>query len=138
MKTGKFFPIVDLLKKRGFSIEIIPFTNFKLPILVLIFFSIFTGLAFNSLTDSPIINETKIPEVIKVIPTPIPDNLPTSIKYALQVPSPKSEEQPTVKSDLDYVSYRYHSWDIPDEITMGNNFWIEINLTDQILFAYRG
>jgi hypothetical protein len=138
MKTGKNFPIMNDLINRGISINNILFTKLKYPLLVLFFFSIFTGFGFNSLTNSPIINEAKVPDANKVIPTPIADDLSASIKYALQVPSSKSEELPTVKSDLDYVSYRYHSWDIPDEITMGSNFWIEINLTDQILFAYQG
>jgi lipoprotein-anchoring transpeptidase ErfK/SrfK len=42
------------------------------------------------------------------------------------------------QADTDFTSYTYHSWDIPKEITGGSTFWIEIDLTNQMLYAYRG
>jgi lipoprotein-anchoring transpeptidase ErfK/SrfK len=60
--------------------------------------------------------------------TPIPTATPT--------PLPEPTALPT--ADTYYTSYTYHSWDIPDEITGGSTFWIEIDLTNQMLYAYRG
>jgi hypothetical protein len=137
MKTGEFFPIMNRLKSRGSMQEKIPFKHYTYPALVLIFLGIFSGLAFTSFADSPIINKAALPVIIEGISTPTPVYSSESKQYALRSLSRKSEELPSVKADLDFVSYRYHSWDIPDEITMGNDFWIEIDLTNQILYAYR-
>jgi lipoprotein-anchoring transpeptidase ErfK/SrfK len=53
-------------------------------------------------------------------------------------PTPLPSPTPTPTEDTYFSSYTYHSWDIPDEISSGNTFWIEIDLTDQMLYAYRG
>lgn len=104
---------------------------------MLIFLSVSTGIAFKPLIDSPAIKDASFQVDLDSKPTPAPDNPSENKQMSNQLPSPKSEKEPSVKSDLDFVSYRYHSWDIPDGITMGNDFWIEIDLTNQILFAYR-
>lgn len=53
--------------------------------------------------------------------------------------SPKSLEPAAIPTpDTYYTSYTYHSWNIPDEITGGSTLWIEIDLTNQMLYAYRG
>ena len=116
---------------------ITPNRRFNIPILASILLGIFAGLAFTSSeypfgvensTDSIIFNEN---------PTPTPEGTDDGKKFALLPTTLKNEEPSPEKSDLDFASYRYHSWDIPDEITVGNDFWIEIDLTNQILYAYR-
>jgi len=54
-------------------------------------------------------------------PTPTPTMTPTSI------PTP----------DISYSSYYYHSWDIPEEVSGTNDLWIEVDLSMQMLYAYR-
>lgn len=68
-------------------------------------------------------------------PTPVDAN---------ESPNESTEEIPTLTettpqpaSDLDFVSYRYHSWDIPGEANIDSSFWIDIDLTNQMLFAFR-
>ena len=78
-----------------------------------------------------------LPGIFDENPTPIPDGSYDGKKLALLPSLLKKEDPSPEKSDLDFASYRYHSWDIPDEITVGNDFWIEIDLTNQILYAYR-
>jgi len=116
---------------------ITPNRRFNIPILALILLGIFAGLAFTSLEypfgvenspDSIIFNEN---------PTPIPEGADDGKKFALLPTTLIKEVSSPEQSDLDFASYRYHSWDIPDEITVGNDFWIEIDLTNQILYAYR-
>ena len=45
---------------------------------------------------------------------------------------------PIIISDTDYGAYYYHSWDIPEEVSGINDFWIEVDLSEQMLFVYRG
>ena len=111
------------------------FTYF--PVLALILIGIFAGLAFTPFANSSAVDERSLPDVFDKNPTPIPDGSFDGKKFALLPSSIIKEEPSPEKSDLDFASYRYHSWDIPDEITMGNDFWIEIDLTNQILYAYR-
>jgi L,D-transpeptidase-like protein len=62
--------------------------------------------------------------------TPTPTLTPT--------PTPTMTPTPTATSDTSYSSYYYHSWDIPEEISGSNDFWIEVDLSAQMLYAYRG
>ena len=62
--------------------------------------------------------------------TPTPTMTPT--------PTPTSTPTPQPTADTFFSSYRYHSWDIPNEVADTNTFWIEVDLTHQMLFAYRG
>ena len=48
------------------------------------------------------------------------------------------EATPSQTPDKYYADYFAHSWDIPEEASTGNNFWIEVDLSTQTLFAYRG
>ncbi len=137
MRTGKNFRTGDCWHKWGFSQIKIPFRQFTSPFVVLIFLSLFTGLAFTPFGKVPSIKKASFPVVIEGNPTPTPEDPLEDIQISLQSSPPISEKLPAVESDLDFVSYRYHSWDIPDETTNGNDFWIEIDLTNQILYAYR-
>jgi lipoprotein-anchoring transpeptidase ErfK/SrfK len=67
-------------------------------------------------------------------PTPTPTATPSPIRFTI----PVTEVYATPTEDTYFTDYTYHSWDIPDEITGGSTFWIEIDLTNQILYAYRG
>ena len=48
------------------------------------------------------------------------------------------EATPSQTPDKYFADYFAHSWDIPEEISAGNNFWIEVDLSTQTLYAYRG
>jgi len=45
---------------------------------------------------------------------------------------------PTQTQDTNYSSYFYNSWDIPEEVSGTNDFWIEVDLSMQMLYAYNG
>ncbi len=45
---------------------------------------------------------------------------------------------PTQTQDTSYSSYLYNSWDIPEEVSGTNDFWIEVDLNKQMLYAYNG
>ena len=62
---------------------------------------------------------------------------PTIAPYPTASPI-SSDPAATPTPDTYYTSYTYHSWDIPDEIASGSTLWIEIDLTNQMLYAYRG
>jgi hypothetical protein len=63
---------------------------------------------------------------------------PTIAPNPTTSPISSSDPAATPTPDTYYTSYTYHSWDIPDEIASGSTLWIEIDLTNQMLFAYRG
>jgi len=44
----------------------------------------------------------------------------------------------SAEADIFYASYRNNSWAIPDEVIKTNDLWIEVDLTQQMLYAYRG
>lgn len=62
--------------------------------------------------------------------TPTPTQTPT--------PTPTLTPTPTATADTYFSSYYYHSWDIPEEVSGTNDFWVEVDLSAQMLFAYRG
>lgn len=68
---------------------------------------------------------------LTITPSPTPDLEATVTPTFTEIP--KSELTP----DTYFSSYRYNSWDIPEEVSCGNLFWIEINLSKQTLYAYR-
>lgn len=74
------------------------------------------------------------PESVRLQPTQTPTA--TSAPNGFTIPFSEPASAPA--EDTYYTGYTYHSWDIPDEITGGSTFWIEIDLTNQMLFAYRG
>ena len=45
---------------------------------------------------------------------------------------------PTQTPDDYYSDHFAHSWDIPEEEAASNTFWIEVDLSAQTLYAYRG
>lgn len=63
-----------------------------------------------------------------ITPTPTPTSTPTP------TPTPIPSQTP----DTYYVPYTYHSWDIPEEVAEGSDLWIEIDLSNQTLYVYRG
>lgn len=64
------------------------------------------------------------------LPTATPD--PNSMTENNQVATPSPE------TDDYYSSLFAYSWKIPEEAAGGSTFWIEVNLRDQMLYAYRG
>lgn len=53
-------------------------------------------------------------------------------------PSPTTDPFEEAEADLFYASYRNHSWDIPDEVFKTSDLWIAVDLTQQMLYVYRG
>ena len=47
-------------------------------------------------------------------------------------------DEPVQTQDSTYYDLFASSWQVPDETAGASNFWIEVNLSDQMLYAYRG
>jgi hypothetical protein len=122
--------------EKGISRKNMFFRQHYLLFFALILISINIGSAFTPIASSLSTKNTLKASLIDIKPTLTPDypsdgiNSKQSLSSSIKVLSP-------VESDLDYVSYRYHSWDIPDETTAGSGFWLEVDLTNQILYAYQ-
>jgi len=69
-------------------------------------------------------------------PTLTPTVTPTATMTPTPTPTPTPK--PTATADTSFSSYYYHSWDIPEEVSGGNDLWIEVDLSMQMLYAYRG
>lgn len=63
-----------------------------------------------------------------ISPTPTPK--PETASMAMSMVEPTA--------DTYFTAYTYRSWDIPEEISSGSDLWIEIDLTNQMLYAYHG
>jgi len=136
MKIKEFISIPDYLASIDKPHGKKPNIPYNLSVLTVILFGIFAGSAFSPYVNTPLAEKRSIPHFFEVNPTPIPGDAYDGKKIAL-LPAAKIEGALPEKSDLDFASYRYHSWDIPDDISVGNDFWIEIDLTNQRLYAYR-
>jgi len=137
MKTKVIIEIPNRLIKVEKPQLIIQNRRIKIPVLALTLLGIFASLAFTPTANPTAIEERSLTGIFDENSTPMPEGTYDGNKFALLPASFKKEKPSSEKSDLDFASYRYHSWDIPDEITLGNDFWIEIDLTNQILYAYR-
>ena len=137
MKSGKIISKVHLWHEEGLSRKDSLFRQYIIPVFFLILFSLFTGLAFAPLAATTASKKVSLAVVLEGVFTPTPDDPSEDTKISLQSSPSSSEVLPSVISDLDFVSYRYHSWDIPDETVGGSDFWMEIDLTNQMLYAYR-
>jgi lipoprotein-anchoring transpeptidase ErfK/SrfK len=63
-------------------------------------------------------------ETTLVEPTPAPHS------SSLSIPVPVTNKT--------FASYFSHSWDIPKSTADGSDFWLEVDLSSQTLFAYQG
>jgi hypothetical protein len=137
MKSRKIFSKAHIQQEREYFGKFNRLRQFPIPTLVLTFFILFSGLGFVTLSAK---NSEKIflkAGVFEVKPTPISDDQPIHSQNNLPSPTSSAYGALPVISDLDFDSYRYHSWDIPDEIAGNSDFWMEIDLTNQMLYAYR-
>ncbi len=105
--------------------------------MVLILIVSFTGTALSPFSSYPPINNADFSVIGDDNPKPTPVTSSEEQQDSQESREALSRSSSAVKSDLDFISYRYHSWDIPDEITSESNVWIEVDLTNQILYAYR-
>lgn len=137
MKSGKNFRKTFDGGKWKISGNYIFSRQRTIPVLVLITLSLFTGSAFSPLANGQSTKNVSLSLNIIVNPFTAPNDSLKEQQILTMSFDPPPETPPSVKSDLGFISYRYHSWDIPDEITAGSNFWIEVDLTNQILYAYR-
>lgn len=58
--------------------------------------------------------------------------------YSSQSPDDTPDEPREQPNDAYYSPLFANSWQIPEEEASTNTFWIEVNLSDQMLYAYRG
>lgn len=106
---------------------------------------VLAGLAAFSWYGLPILNSTskdiKDPRPAGVVvkptltPTATATPTPTLTPTATSTPLPTSTPKPTEKTYMDYFA---HSWDIPDEVSGSDKFWIEVDLSEQMVYTYRG
>ena len=118
----------------------------------MIFFSLSTNIFFTlsislglitGLFSNPVTGHREAIDVLgegafSVQPTPTPFDVDENPNFSIVENSLSVETQSPPVLDLDYVSFRYHSWDIPEEANLDSAFWVDIDLTNQMLFAYRG
>lgn len=82
------------------------------------------------------------PEGVLVKPsmTPSINLIPTDSTTSISTTPPQSifTPIPTYKPDMSFTNYYAHSWDIPSTEVGDSDFWIEVDLSDQILFTYSG
>ena len=67
-------------------------------------------------------------------PTPSPTATPSPTPTILPTMTPA----PVGSADQEFSSYHYRSWEIPEQVSGTDDFWVEVDLTGQILHAYRG
>lgn len=75
-------------------------------------------------------------EASSLQPPGIDQDLPVGKSGISRAASPDPFTEP--EEDVFYAGFRNHSWKIPEEVIKTNDFWIEIDLTQQMLYAYRG
>lgn len=112
---------------------------------ILLFIAIVTGglLAF-SWYGLPLLKsaskEVKEPRpagvVIKPTLTPTPTSTPTPTLTPTSTLTPTPTPKPT--ENRTYLDYFAHSWDIPDEVSGTDKFWIEVDLSEQMVYTYHG
>jgi len=76
------------------------------------------------------------PKNVLIKPTLTPTITPTPTMTPTPMPTPTPTPAPV--ADTGYAAYYYHSWDIPEEVSGTNDFWIEVDVSAQMLYAYRG
>jgi len=80
----------------------------------------------------------KEPRPVDALPKPTLTPTVTPTPTQTPTPTPTMTPTPSPTADTGYSSYYYHSWDIPEEVSGDNDFWVEVDLSAQMLFAYRG
>jgi lipoprotein-anchoring transpeptidase ErfK/SrfK len=68
--------------------------------------------------------------------TSLPTQPPTPIPTATPAPDQQTTFTPFV--NISYASYFAHSWDIPEKVASNIDFWIEVDLSEQKVYAYEG
>jgi len=69
---------------------------------------------------------------------PKPTLTPTITPTPTLTPTPTPTMTPTPTPYPSYSYSYYHSWDIPKEVASTNDFWVEVDLSTQMLYAYYG
>jgi len=80
----------------------------------------------------------KMPRPENALPKPTLTPTITPTPTLTPTPTPTPTPKPTATADTGFSSYYYHSWDIPEEVSGGNDLWVEVDLSAQMLYAYRG
>jgi len=78
--------------------------------------------------------------LVKPSITPLINLIPIDFTYPLFTATPESTFTPfpTSTPGRSFFNYYAHSWDIPDTEAGDSDFWIEVDLSDQMLFTYLG
>ena len=95
------------------------------------------GLPYMNATSKEVKEPRPAGVVVKptLTPTPTPTQTPTPTPTPTSTPLPTSTPKPTEKS---YSSYFAHSWDIPSAVSGTDDFWIEVDISEQMVYTYRG
>lgn len=110
--------------------------------IILFIFLVIGGLAWFAWYGMPILYNSHTalkdprPQGVVVKPTLTPTVTPTPT--FTPTPIPTSTPVPTATVDKTYVSYFAHSWDIPEQVSGTNAFWVEVDLSEQMVYTYRG
>ena len=75
--------------------------------------------------------------LIKLTPTPSTPSEALPVEPTHEPDAPPSPS-PISVSNITFASYFSHSWDIPKPTGDGSDFWLEVDLSSQTLFAYQG
>jgi len=79
------------------------------------------------------------PEDVLVKPSLTPATpLETPLVELTPAPLSSSPSLPLAVTNKTFASYFSHSWDIPKISGNGSDFWLEVDLSSQTLFAYQG
>ena len=79
------------------------------------------------------------PEGVLVKPSLTPATpLETPLVELTPAPLSSSPSLPLAVTNKTFASYFSHSWDIPKISGNGSDFWLEVDLSSQTLFAYQG
>ena len=79
------------------------------------------------------------PEGVLIKPSLTPTTpLETPLVELTSTPLSSSASSPLAVTNKTFASYFSHSWDIPKLTGDGSDFWLEVDLSSQTLFAYHG
>ena len=108
--------------------------------IIIICFGAFTwyGLPYVNFTTKEI--KEPRPSGVMVKPTLTPTATPTPTATLTPTPTltPTATSTPRPTEIQNYSSYFAHSWDIPNVVSGTDKFWIEVDLSEQMVYTYRG
>lgn len=128
----------DSHKPRG---EYWPVYLFFLLVALGLWLAYWLGSPLLTITASEIVTAPR-PEGVLLKPTLMPTSqpLPSATPFPASTAIPTMTMIPTSApvENKTYASYYAHSWDIPDQAASIHDFWLEVDLSEQMVYAYDG